>query len=82
MARKKKINIKSHVLIPKHIRLSEKEKKELFEKYHITLRELPKISENDPALQNIKVKSGDVVKIIRKSKTAGEGIFYRGIVNE
>ena len=79
---KKKIVIKTHILIPKHIKLSEKEKKELFEKYHISLKELPKIKKDDQALFSLNVDAGDVVKIIRSSPTAGEAIFYRVVVSE
>ena len=38
---------KKHILIPRHIKLSEKEKKELLEKYNITLAELPRIMKKD-----------------------------------
>ena len=82
MARRKKIIIKKHVLIPKHIKLSESDKKALFEKYHISHKELPKIKKDDPALHALNVKAGDVIRIIRKSETAEESIFYRGVVNE
>jgi DNA-directed RNA polymerase subunit H len=51
------------------------------EKYHITLKELPKISKKDPAIGHLNVKEGDVVKVVRESPTAGEAIFYRGVIN-
>ncbi len=70
-----------HVLIPEHIKLTEKEKEELFKKYNITIRELPKILSSDPAIRHLGAKEGDVIKIIRKSPTAGESIFYRGVIN-
>ena len=82
MARRKKIIIKKHVLIPKHIKLSESEKKQLLEKYHISLKEIPKISKDDPAIAILNVKTGDVIKIIRQSYSAGESIFYRGVISE
>ena len=69
------------MLIPKHAKLSEKEKAELLEKYNITLKELPKILKDDPAIAHLDVKNGDVVKITRRSPTAGEAIFYRGVIN-
>lgn len=78
--RKKKPVIKKHVLIPKHIKLSEKEKKELFERYNISLEELPKIKKDDQAIARLNVKVGDVIKIIRQSPTAGEAAFYRGVI--
>ena len=44
------------------------------------LKELPKISKKDPAIKELNVKVRDVIKIIRKSPTAGEAVFYRGVV--
>jgi len=71
-----------HRLIPEHIKLSEKEKEALLAKYHVTLRELPKISDKDPAINHLDVQEGDIIKIIRKSPTAGESVFYRGVIHE
>ena len=79
--KKRKAIVKDHALVPKHIKLGEKEKEQLFEKYGITLKELPKILRDDPAIEQLDVKSGDVIKIIRKSPTAGEAVFYRGVIN-
>jgi len=79
--RKKKTAIKNHILIPEHIKLSESEKKELLEKYHISVNELPKINSNDPAILDMKTKAGDIIKIIRKSSTAGESAYYRAVIN-
>ena len=79
---KKTITIDKHVLLPKVTKLSDKEKEDLFSKYSITIKELPKILRNDPTLCNIDPKAGDIIKIIRVSQTAGESIFYRGVINE
>jgi len=81
MAKKKLPLIKNHILIPKHIKLSAKEKQALFEKYNITSTEFPKISKNDPAIFKLNVKEGDIIKIVRQSPTAGEAIFYRVVTN-
>jgi len=78
---KKKYNIQEHNLVPEHLKLNEKEVKDLLEQYHISLKELPKISKKDPAISHLNAKEGDVIKIIRKSKTASESIFYRGVIN-
>ena len=78
---RKKLKIDKHSLTPKHIKLSEKEKGEVLEKYNITVNELPKILKNDPAIQKLGAKPGDVIKVIRNSPTAGEAIFYRGVIN-
>ena len=82
MSEAKKFEVKSHVLVPEHIKLSDKEKKELFEKHAISFIELPKIRTHDPAISHLNAKEGDVIKIIRKSDTAGKTIFYRGVSNE
>ncbi|MDA1196864.1 MAG: DNA-directed RNA polymerase subunit H [Nanoarchaeota archaeon] len=76
----KKIDVSKHVLVPKHTKLSDSDKKALLNNYRITLKELPKIRKTDPAVANLQVKEGDVVKIVRPSATAGEAIFYRGVV--
>jgi DNA-directed RNA polymerase subunit H len=75
-------NPQAHELVPKHEKLSEKEAAALMERYHATLRELPKIGSNDPAIRGLGAKQGEIIKITRKSVTAGETIFYRGVVDE
>lgn len=76
---KLKVDITKHILIPKHTKLSEKERKELLEKFSISVKELPKINKDDSAIEHLEVQAGDVIKIVRKSPTAGEVVFYRGI---
>ena len=77
----KDFDVSKHVLVPKHVKLNDKEKKELFEKYVADLRDLPRVYNDDPAIQKLGVKEGDVIKITRKSPTAGEALFYRRVVN-
>jgi DNA-directed RNA polymerase subunit H len=72
----------NHILIPKHTKLSDKEKESLFQTYNITIRELPKIQQADPAIAHLDAKENDVIKIERKSTTAGNSVFYRGVINE
>ena len=76
---KEKIDITKHALIPKHSKVSEKEKKELLDKYSISIKELPKMFKSDPAIESLDAKPGDVIKIIRKSPTAGEVVFFRAV---
>ena len=71
-----------HELVPEHSKLSDKKVKALLELYNVTIRELPKILVSDPAITHLTVKEGDVIKIGRKSRTAGEIAFYRGVVKE
>ncbi len=69
-----------HTLIPEHKKMSENEKKDLLEKYGVTLKQLPNINVNDPALEKVTAKVGDVIKIERSSPTAGRTIFYRSVI--
>ncbi len=78
---KKQIDVTGHVLIPKHFKVSDKEKKELFDTYHINVTDLPRISMSDPALLNLDIKPGDVVKIERVSPTTKKSVFYRGVAD-
>ena len=43
---------------------------------------MPRIKVNDPAIKHLNPKPGDVVKIIRRSITAGEYVYYRVVVEE
>lgn len=76
----KKLEVDKHQLVPKHILLTEREKEELLQKYGINLRQLPRISLEDAAIREMNPKIGDVVKIVRKSVTAGESEYYRVVV--
>ena len=79
-AKKPKLDITHHTLVPKHEVISEKEGKELFEKYDITPDQLPKILATDPVSLLIGAKPGQIVKITRKSQTANEAVSYRYVV--
>jgi DNA-directed RNA polymerase subunit H len=71
-----------HVLVPVHTKLSEKEAKALLERYAITIKELPKIYIDDPAIRHLDPKENDIIKIVRASPTAGKTVFYRGVIDE
>ena len=77
----KKPDLTKHLLIPKHVKLNDKETQDLLKRYNITLSNLPRKSKGDPALSSLSAKPGDVIKIFRKSPTAGEAIFYRVVTD-
>ena len=77
----KNTDIRKHMLVPEHSKLTKKEIQELLEKYNLSLNELPKILSTDPAIERFNVKLGDVIKIIRDSPTAGKSIYYRVVIN-
>ena len=78
---KKKFKVDKHNLIPKHSKLSEAQKEKLLEKYNISLKELPRILKTDSAIASLNSKTGNVIKITRKSQTASEAEFYRVVVD-
>ncbi len=79
---KEEFDILQHTIVPRHIILSQEETKEFLEKHNVTLAQLPKISRKDPAIIRLQVAPGSVIKIIRKSETAGETIYYRSIAHD
>jgi DNA-directed RNA polymerase subunit H len=74
--------IVEHILVPVHTKLSEKEASELLKFHNITIKELPKIYVDDPAIRHLEVKENDIIKIVRHSPTSGKSVFYRGVIDE
>lgn len=68
-----------HYLVPQHILLTEDEQQELFKKYRCTKAQLPKLNKNDRIARHYGMQSGDICKIIRKSPSMGESIYYRHV---
>ena len=73
-------DIFEHALVPRHEILTEKEQTQLLAQYKIQPYQMPQIKSADPAVKAIGAKPGDVLRIIRKSSTAGEHIAYRYVV--
>lgn len=76
----KKFNVLEHELVPDHILLTEEETQEVLTRYKITKGQLPKIKTSDVVVKQINAKPGDVIKIIRKSLTAGKAVAYRLVI--
>jgi len=73
-------DIFEHALVPFHEILTEKEKKELLALFKVQPYQMPQIKSGDPAVKAIGAQPGDVLKITRKSTTAGEHVTYRYVV--
>ena len=75
------MDLTKHILVPKHILFSEKEKEEVIKKYGIyKLNQFPKILKTDPIIQILGAKEGDLIKIIRRDSSGKESIYYRVVI--
>ena len=80
MKNTKHFSLLNHQLVPDHILLSDNEAHLVLKGYSIEKEQLPKIRSTDPVIMEIGAQVGDIVKIIRKSQTAGEADFYRLVI--
>jgi DNA-directed RNA polymerase subunit H len=79
-SKKNPILVPDHVYVPKHEIMIKDEAEQVLKKYNCKPTELPLILVNDPAIVGLGVKPGDMIRITRKSATAGESVYYRYVV--
>ncbi len=73
--------ILNHEYVPKHEILNEKEAERLLKRFKLDSKmKLPKILSTDPVIKAIGAKKGDIIRITRKSMTAGEAEYYRVVI--
>lgn len=83
-----KFKVSDHFLVPEHILLDSKEEKKVLKEYNITKEHLPKIRSSDPCIRALEVQlgknidPGSIVKIVRRSETAGESVAYRIVIED
>ncbi|MCX8151364.1 MAG: DNA-directed RNA polymerase subunit H [Candidatus Bathyarchaeota archaeon] len=73
-------DIFEHSLVPRHEILTAEERDQLLAHYKVKPYQIPQITSTDPAVKAIGAKPGDILRIIRKSSTAGEHVTYRYVI--
>ncbi len=81
VVRRNKILVPDHEYVPVHEIMTKEEAQEVLDRYNCTPTELPLIYVTDPAIVGLGVRPGDMIRILRKSPTAGESIYYRYVVD-
>ena len=75
------VDVSQHELVPDHVLLDDPEDVEaVLAEYDVKKTDLPKIKRTDPAIPD-DAEVGDVVKIIRNSRTTDEAVVYRLVVS-
>jgi DNA-directed RNA polymerase subunit H len=74
------VDVSQHELVPDHVLLDDDEIDEVLAEYDVKRTNLPKIKRTDPALPD-EAEVGNVVKIVRNSRTTEEAVVYRLVVS-
>ncbi len=75
-----KFNVLNHELVPIHEVMEDKDAKKLLGDLGLAPEQLPKILASDPAALAVRAKPGQVLRIRRKSRTAGHADAYRLVI--
>ncbi|MHB8632676.1 MAG: DNA-directed RNA polymerase subunit H [Thermoplasmatota archaeon] len=75
-----RFNVLNHVNVPLHEVLSDEEASALLGTYGIVREQLPKIKNTDPAAKVIGAQAGNILRITRRSPTAGVATAYRLVI--
>jgi DNA-directed RNA polymerase subunit H len=73
-------NIFEHDFVSKHELLTPEEKQKFLDDRKVISYQLPRINATDPAIIAVGGRPGDIVRVIRRSQTAGKYFTYRYIV--
>ncbi|WP_435196777.1 DNA-directed RNA polymerase subunit H [Natronomonas sp. EA1] len=74
------VDVSQHNLVPEHNILDEADIEDVLEEYNIDRTDLPKIKRRDPALPD-GAQPGDVVEIVRDSRTTDRAVVYRLVID-
>ncbi len=72
--------LSQHFMVPKHEVVPQDKVLDVLKAFFATKERIPQIMAQDPMVEEIGGKRGDLVKITRHSPTAGRSIYYRIVV--
>jgi len=73
------VDVSQHNQVPEHTVIDREAAEDVLAEYDIKRTDLPKIQRRDAALPE-DAEVGDVVKIVRDSRTTDEAVVYRLVV--
>jgi DNA-directed RNA polymerase subunit H len=76
----KRFNVLKHELVPKHEIIPIEEAIKILRELGVRSEQLPWIRASDPVAKAIGARPGDIIRVIRKSETAGEIVVYRYVI--
>ncbi|MFQ5837695.1 MAG: DNA-directed RNA polymerase subunit H [Thermoplasmata archaeon] len=77
------LNVMEHEMVPEHYLLQEEEAEEVLRRLKVGREQLPKVRKDDPCIKFLErnlemtIEEGRIVKVIRRSPTAGVFVAYR-----
>jgi len=74
------VDVSAHELVPEHEVVDEAALEDVLDEYDIKRTDLPKIKQSDPACPD-EATVGEVVEIVRDSRTTDTAITYRLVVD-
>ncbi len=75
-----------HELVPEHYLLSDKEAEEVLGELGVDKEQLPKVKRGDPCIEFLEealgqdIVEGRIIKVVRRSPTAGVFVAFRVVV--
>jgi len=75
------VDVSQHELVPDHVLIDDPDEiQAILDEYDVRKTDLPKIKRTDPATPD-DAEVGDVVKIIRDSRTTDQAVVYRLVLS-
>ncbi|EPY27408.1 DNA-directed RNA polymerases I, II, and III subunit RPABC1 [Strigomonas culicis] len=74
------VNITRHELVPRHVPLTPEQTREVLQAHALEVHQLPRLLATDPVARYFGLTRGNVVRIERRSESAGVYASYRQVV--